>query len=111
MVHVMHCEGRGWEFSGNDEFYMHLRGNHAQIRPVGELSVKFHDGDEYVWSTVSFPLDIHLIHLQLYKMYARLWESEPVCTGHQAETAFVRNLGFKVWSVLLGDSLSRCVMC
>ena len=53
MVHVMHCEGRGWEFSGNDEFYMHLRGNHAQIRPVGELSVKFHDGDEYVWSTVS----------------------------------------------------------
>lgn len=53
MVHVMHCEGRGWDFSGNDEFYMHLRGNHAQIRPVGELSVKFHDGDEYVWSTVS----------------------------------------------------------
>ena len=53
MVHVMHCEGRGWDFSGNDEFYMHLRGNHAQIRPVGELSVKFHDNDEFVWSTVS----------------------------------------------------------
>lgn len=52
MVHVMHCEGRGWQFSGNDEFYMHLRGNHAQIRPVGELHVRFHDGDEYVWSTV-----------------------------------------------------------
>ena len=52
MVHVMHCQGRGWQFSGNDEFYMHLRGNHAQIRPVGELYVRFHDGDEYVWSTV-----------------------------------------------------------
>ena len=52
MVHVMQCEGRGWEFSGNDEFYMHLRGNYALIRPVGELYVRFHDGDEYVWSTV-----------------------------------------------------------
>ena len=61
MVHVMHCEGRGWDFSGNDEFYMHLRGNHAQIRPVGELSVKFHDGDEYVWSTVSFSMDMQLV--------------------------------------------------
>lgn len=55
MVHVMHCDGRGWQFSGNDEFYMHLRGNYALIRPVGELYVRFHDGDEYVWSTVSHP--------------------------------------------------------
>lgn len=55
MVHVMHCEGRGWHFSGNDEFYMHLRGNYALIRPVGELYVQFHDGDEYIWTTVSSP--------------------------------------------------------
>ncbi|CAL5227045.1 g9943 [Coccomyxa viridis] len=53
MVHVMHCDGRGWQFSGNDEFYMHLRGNYALIRPVGELYVRFHDGDEYVWSTAT----------------------------------------------------------
>lgn len=52
MVHVMHTEGRGWGFDANDEFSMELWGNHAIIRPVGELFVKFHDGDEYCWSTV-----------------------------------------------------------
>ncbi|KAK9916982.1 hypothetical protein WJX75_009487 [Coccomyxa subellipsoidea] len=52
MVHVMHCEGRGWQFDANDEFSMELWGNHAIIRPVGELFVKFIDGDEYCWSTV-----------------------------------------------------------
>jgi len=54
MVHVMFCEGRGWEFAGNDVFEMALRGNYAIIRPAGELHVKFHDGDEFIWSTVSF---------------------------------------------------------
>ena len=51
MVHVMHCEGRGWHFDANDEFHMELWGNHAIIRPVGELFVHFSDGDEYCWST------------------------------------------------------------
>ena len=55
MVHVMHCEGRGWQFDANDEFSMELWGNHAIIRPVGELFVKFIDGDEYCWSTVRAP--------------------------------------------------------
>lgn len=31
---------------------MSLWGNHAIIKPHGELYVKFHDGDEYVWNTV-----------------------------------------------------------
>ena len=55
MVHVMHTEGRGWGFDANDEFHMELWGNHAIIRPVGELFVQFHDGDEYCWSTVRSP--------------------------------------------------------
>lgn len=58
MVHVMHCEGRGWQFEANDEFHMELWGNHAIIRPVGELYVKFSDGDEYCWSTVRAPLTL-----------------------------------------------------
>ena len=92
MVHVMHCEGRGWDFSGNDEFYMHLRGNHAQIRPVGELSVKFHDGDEYVWSTVSLPPGHAVGHAHVQKGCARqFW---PPCAGHQAQGFLVRTFCF-----------------
>lgn len=70
MVHVMHCEGRGWQFDANDEFSMELWGNHAIIRPVGELFVKFIDGDEYCWSTVRAPSS------QGYNMYTA-WIIEP----------------------------------
>ncbi len=52
VMHTMHAEGPGWEFDGNDIFKMDLWGNYAVIKPHGELYVKFHDGDEYVWSTV-----------------------------------------------------------
>jgi hypothetical protein len=52
MVHVVHATGRGWQFSANDEFAMELWGNHARIRPAGELFVKFDDGDEYCWCPV-----------------------------------------------------------
>lgn len=52
MVHVFHADGRGWEFNANDEFRMELWGNHARLCPDGELYLKFHDGDEYCWSTV-----------------------------------------------------------
>ncbi|EIE19936.1 hypothetical protein COCSUDRAFT_3622, partial [Coccomyxa subellipsoidea C-169] len=51
---AMHVEGRGWVYEANDWFYMALRPpNYALFRPVGEFSVKFHDGDEYVWNSVN----------------------------------------------------------
>lgn len=51
---AVHVEGRGWDYEANDWFHMALRPpNSALFRPVGEFSVKFHDGDEYVWNSVS----------------------------------------------------------
>ena len=44
--------GRGWQFDANDEFHMELWGNHARIRPAGEMYATFHDGDEYCWAPV-----------------------------------------------------------
>ena len=52
MVHVVHADGRGWQFDANDEFHMELWGNHARIRPAGEMYATFHDGDEYCWAPV-----------------------------------------------------------
>ena len=52
MVVVVHADGRGWQFDANDEFHMELWGNHARIRPAGEMYATFHDGDEYCWAPV-----------------------------------------------------------
>jgi hypothetical protein len=67
MKFAMHVDGPGWQFDGNDVFAMELWGNHAIIKPVGELYIKFHDGDEYCWSTVGGTLtsSTRISHLSL----------------------------------------------
>ena len=52
MTHALHIEGRSWTYTGNDWLHMALRPNYAIFRPVGEMQMHFHDGNEYLWNTV-----------------------------------------------------------
>ncbi|KAI4372455.1 hypothetical protein MLD38_010682 [Melastoma candidum] len=47
------CEGRGWEFWGDSNIKTKFWGQSIQLNPVGELNLRFDDGEIFTWNKVT----------------------------------------------------------
>jgi len=55
-IMAAYCEGKKWTVTGDGELRSKFIGPSIQLKPVGVMHLRFHDGDEFTWHKVGILL-------------------------------------------------------